>query len=100
MKKLLIGFDGSECATAALDDLRAAGLPRDLDVKVLTVADVWLPAESQRLEPVYPNVEAKAIRRAREAALDILNRAQSTAAQGSAEIQKLFPNWRIQITRP
>jgi nucleotide-binding universal stress UspA family protein len=96
MKRLLIGYDGSECATAALDDLRTAGLPHDLDVKVLTVADVWLPAESQRLEPVYPNVEAKAIRRARDAALNILNRAQTTAAQGSAEVQKLFPNWRIQ----
>ena len=96
MKKLLIGFDGSEGATAALDDLRVAGLPADVDAKVLTVADVWLPAESQRLEPVYPDVEAKAIRRARDAALDLLNRAQTTAAQGSAKVQKLFPNWRIQ----
>ena len=25
--KILIAFDGSECAQAALDDLRSAGLP-------------------------------------------------------------------------
>ncbi len=96
MKRLLIGYDGSECATAALDNLRVAGLPHDLDVKVLTAADVWLPAESDRLEPVYPDVEAKAVRRAREAAFDIVTRAQATAAQGSAEVQKMFPSWRIQ----
>src|SRR5687767_12422729 len=96
MKRLLIGYDGSEGATGALDDLRAAGLPHDLDVKVLTVADVWLPAESQRLEPVYPNVEAKAIHRARAIALDALHRAQTTSEQGCAFLKKLFPVWRIQ----
>jgi nucleotide-binding universal stress UspA family protein len=95
MKRLLIGYDGSECAIATLDDLRAAGLPHDLDVKVLTAADVWLPAEAQRVEPVYPNVEAKAIRRARDAALDVLSRAQATSVQGCALLKKRFPAWRI-----
>ena len=98
MKRLLIGYDGSECATAALDDLRAAGLPDDLDVKIFTVADVWFPAESQRLEPAYPDVEAKAIVRARAAALDALSQAQATAEQGRVHLQKLFPKWRTQAS--
>ena len=41
--KILIGYDGSECADAALQDLRRAGLPSEADVLVMTVADVFLP---------------------------------------------------------
>jgi hypothetical protein len=32
--KILIAYDGSECADAALDDLRMAGLPSDAQIKV------------------------------------------------------------------
>lgn len=41
--KLLIAYDGSECAEAALDDLSRAGLPRDAEALVVSVAEVWLP---------------------------------------------------------
>src|SRR5262249_34310776 len=44
--KILIGYDGSECADAALDDLRMAGLPSDAQIKVLSVVENWLPAPS------------------------------------------------------
>ena len=32
MMKILIGYDGSECADAALDDLTQAGLPSSVEV--------------------------------------------------------------------
>lgn len=96
MKRLLIGYDGSRCANAVIDDLCYAGLPGDLEVKLLTVADVWLPADSHKLEPVYPDVEAKAVRRARAAALDALAEAKEIAAAGSRRIQGIFPKWRIE----
>lgn len=41
--KILIGFDGSECADAALDDLTHAGLPEQAEAHILSVAEVWLP---------------------------------------------------------
>ena len=41
--KILIGYDGSECADAALDDLAQAGLAGSGEVHILSVADVWLP---------------------------------------------------------
>lgn len=41
--KLLIGYDGSECAEAALDDLKCAGLPANGEAHILSVAEVWLP---------------------------------------------------------
>jgi nucleotide-binding universal stress UspA family protein len=44
--KILIAYDGSECADAALDDLRRAGLPPDAQIKVLSVVENWLPPPS------------------------------------------------------
>ena len=41
--KVLVAYDGSECADAALDDLRRAGLPSDAEIKVLSVVENWLP---------------------------------------------------------
>ena len=41
--KILIGYDGSECADAALDDLTHAGLPPDAEAHILSVGEVWLP---------------------------------------------------------
>ena len=43
--RILIAYDGSECARAALTDLQLAGLPSDAEVLVLSVLDAWLPAE-------------------------------------------------------
>ncbi|HEY8462140.1 MAG TPA: universal stress protein, partial [Blastocatellia bacterium] len=36
--KILIGYDGSSYADAAIDHLRRAGLPRSADVMVVSVA--------------------------------------------------------------
>ena len=44
--KILVAYDGSECADAALDDLRKAGLPPDAQIKVLSVVENWLPPPS------------------------------------------------------
>jgi nucleotide-binding universal stress UspA family protein len=44
--KILVAYDGSECADAALDDLRMAGLPADARIKVLSVLESWLPPPS------------------------------------------------------
>ena len=47
MKKILIAYDGSASADAALEDLRRAGLPDELDATVLSVAEVWLPSDAR-----------------------------------------------------
>jgi nucleotide-binding universal stress UspA family protein len=44
--KILVAYDGSECADAALDDLQRAGLPADAQIKVLSVVENWLPPPS------------------------------------------------------
>ena len=44
--KILIGYDGSEYADAAIDDLRRAGAPREAAVVVLSVIESWSLAPS------------------------------------------------------
>jgi hypothetical protein len=41
--KILMGYDGSECAGDALKDLQRAGLPRAAEALVTSVAEKWLP---------------------------------------------------------
>jgi len=41
--KILIAYDGSDCAEAALDDLQRAGLPVEAEAQIISVAEVWLP---------------------------------------------------------
>ena len=41
--KILIAYDGSDCANAALNDLQRAGLPHKADAMVVSVAEAWLP---------------------------------------------------------
>ena len=40
--RILIGYDGSEYSDAIFDDLKRAGLPRECEVKVVTVADLLM----------------------------------------------------------
>src|SRR5262245_26736724 len=42
--KVLIAYDGSECADDALDDLQRAGLPAEAEALVVSVEEEWLPA--------------------------------------------------------
>ena len=44
--KVLIGYNGSDAATTALSGFGQAGLPDDVEVLVLTVAESWLPPQT------------------------------------------------------
>jgi len=61
--RILFGYDGSAAANAALEDMKTAGLPRDTEVLVLTVAETWSTAEQ---------VAHEALRMANEAAERLL----------------------------
>ena len=56
MMKVLIAYDGSSCADAALNDLSYAGLPQEVEARILSVADVFLPPPSS--SPGFPRPRA------------------------------------------
>lgn len=96
--KILIGYDGSECADAAIDDLRRAGLPEIAEAQVLTIAEVWLPppdpsqavSSSEEVDQVIQPMYAKARRAVQEA--------QTIATRGGARVSGLFPAWNVSST--
>lgn len=96
--KILIGYDGSDCANAALDDLRRAGLPAKAEVVVLTAADVFLPpdaGESSDEEPTSPDYVPRAVKLAWERARRAFEEAEILAARASERLRVLFPQWKI-----
>lgn len=90
--KVLIGYDGSECADAALKDLQRAGLDTEVDALVMTVADVFVPPVDEDDVPMYV---PPAIMRAHEVAGQKLGAAANLAKHVSEQIGSTFPNWRV-----
>jgi nucleotide-binding universal stress UspA family protein len=84
--KILIAHDGSDCADAALDDLRRAGLPREAEAVVMSVAELWLPPPSsyEVLQPPPPE-------RPPGGEEEALTWAQVAAAQ----VLTYFPTWEV-----
>ncbi|MDB5296713.1 MAG: Universal stress protein UspA-like nucleotide-binding protein [Phycisphaerales bacterium] len=95
--KIIIGYDGSECAGDALVDLRRAGLPADTEALVLTVADIIAPVAGPRTEPdlsLHGDV-ALAVGRARARAGDAMAEARELAEGGASRLRELFPGWAV-----
>lgn len=68
--RILIGYNGSDAAAAAVHDLRRAGFPDGTEAVILTVAESWLS----------PKTAAEAI---------------SIADEGKAVVSEEFPSWTV-----
>jgi nucleotide-binding universal stress UspA family protein len=97
--KLLIAYDGSKCADAALDDLTHAGLPEKGEALVMSVAEVWLPPPPPSL---YEIVEMAAttkgplgLERKYMAGSQAVKDADGMAAKAATRFQANFPNWKV-----
>lgn len=99
MTKILIAYDGSACADAALYDLHRAGLPREAEAIVISVAETWLPppppSSYEIVEMVFaagPTTDAAKVSERDSVALAD---AQALATQAAKRIQRSFPDWNI-----
>lgn len=94
--KILVAYDGSECADAALEDLKRAGLGNDTDVLVMSLADVFVPPENDpEAEATSPMYMPEGIQRAHERAQRKLDEAEALAKGASEQIKSLFPTWHV-----
>ena len=97
--KVLIGYDGSECADAALDDLSQAGLPTTGEFRILSVAEVWLPPPPPSSYEIIE--EARNARSPADLQRDFSRRCVAAkemlalAGRASERVQTLFPNWKV-----
>ena len=96
LSKILIAYDGSACADAALNDLKRAGLPATLEAVVLTVADVILPPPSDEVPEDELLIHTPAgIRHAQEHAEQVVKEAQGLAERAAARVKANFPGWEV-----
>lgn len=99
--KILIGYDGSECADAALDDLTQAALPSTGEAHILSVAEVWLPPpppSSLEIIEDARNADSPAelqrdFAKHSAAAKDAL----ALAERARDRVQAKFPNWKVTV---
>ena len=98
-KKVLIAYDGSSYADAALDDLRRAGLPGEAKALIVTVSDALVSTSSLTTEiaaaaPTSRRVTS-AIAVAKEQATRLLVEARGFAKQARRRVLSYFPGWEV-----
>jgi nucleotide-binding universal stress UspA family protein len=84
--KILIGYDGSDCSEAALEDLKRAGLPRDAHATVVSIAEIWLPTPRS-----FGMVETHF----KEESPDPFEKADALARQAGERLRSSFHNWDV-----
>lgn len=87
--RLLIAFDGSDGALAAIDDLRLAGLPERAEALVLSAVDAWAPP------PGSADADLPGAARLREQVAAAVTAQHAVADRGAAELRKRFPGWTV-----
>lgn len=96
--KVLIGYDGSSFADAAIDDLQRAGLPADTEARVLSVADVWPAMPPMYRETMIPGPSELSFAvtdAARQMAQAAQDEAIALAKKAKARLNGLFASWAV-----
>ena len=98
--KILVAYDGSGCAEAAIDDLARAGLPGSCEALVIAVAEVWLPPSDGHvdrsitginLDPASEQMIEKQYRRNER----VVAEAGTLANHAKQRLQRMFPGWSV-----
>ena len=97
--KILIGYDGSECADAALDDLTHAGLPSKGEAHILAVAEVWLPppppSAYEIVEEARKAQSPAELQRDYAKSCGAAKEAMGLAERARDRVQTKFPEWKV-----
>ena len=97
--RILIGYDGSESADAALDDLQRAGLPREAEALIVSVSDGLVHPSSSIADIAGSAVTSRrvtsAIALARDQSAQALEEAKEFAAKAGDRVRSYFPDWEV-----
>lgn len=99
--KIVIGYDGSDCANRALADLRRAGLPSDTEAMIVSVAEVPLPPPPpsvyELLEPISGERVVPSVASMSPQTEGPLQGALKMAIEASDRVQEIFPSWDVRV---
>jgi nucleotide-binding universal stress UspA family protein len=97
--RVLIAYDGSAHADAALGDLRRAGLPREAEALLVSVADGLVGAYFPVAEVAGPAATSRrvtsVVELARERAVMLLAEAREAAGRARSQVVSSFPGWEV-----
>lgn len=83
--RILIAYDGSDCAEAALDDLTRAGLPLRAEALVFAVVELWLPPPHPETYVLMPDTSQQ----------PEIEEAERLALRAIERLKENFPEWTI-----
>ena len=90
--KLLIAYDGSTFADAALDDLTDAGLAgKDVDAHLMSVAEVWLPPET----PEGLKFPTAGMRHQHDRHVAEFESTKALVERAATSLKARFPHWNV-----
>jgi nucleotide-binding universal stress UspA family protein len=96
---IVIAYDGSDFAKAAIDDLRRAGLPQKSNALVVCVGETLLPTPSAPMMDLPPGAlpsrVAGTLLQARAETDQAREEASALAREGSRRAHGLFPHWGV-----
>ena len=97
--KILIAYDGSSCAEAALDDLVRAGLPQAGEFAVMSVAEVWLAPENLRRQWEAENPDSDYLneinRKHDKQSKETIAEFATLANHAAERLRGMFPGWTV-----
>src|SRR4249919_2752824 len=96
--KILMAYDGSKSAEAAIYDLTRAGLPRNTEATIISVAEVWLPPPNSldvdtgiEFGPENQELIGKHISESKR----VVAEAETLANHAKSRIKQMFPTWMV-----
>ena len=99
MMKVLIGYDGSQSADAALVDLQRAGLPKEAEALIVSVADIMMVPETSAYELAGDALMSRRVSSgllyAQRQTERVLKEAKDFATQARDRVRSYFPHWSI-----
>ncbi len=99
MMKILLGYDGSESADAALRNLKRAGLPDEAEALIVSVADVMMAPATSNSEIAEQTLTSRrataALMLAQEQSARIFSEAKAFTTKASEQVRSYFPDWHV-----
>lgn len=97
--KVMVAYDGSTYADAALEDMRSAGLPREAVALIVSVSEGLVDPSSSVADIAGSALTSRritpAIAQAREQAARALEEAKEFAAKAGDRVRSYFPDWEV-----
>lgn len=99
--KIMIAYDGSGYADAAIDDLRRAGLPAKGDAMIVSVADLSKTAiaNSYEIGVLGKFVSSRLLEKTIELTLkenaQVQYEVEKLAVRGAGRVHEILPGWRV-----